>query len=146
MRFSCVAIFLSMMTTTVTYADSGLGVGPIKSVKLDATIDAKMVELGKKTFKTKCSQCHKIDKKYTGPQLLAITKRRKPEWIMNMILNPAQMTEVDPTAKALKTKLLLQMANQNIGEANARAILEFFRDNDKALTDAQIKAVPDLSK
>ena len=146
MRFMCFAFFLGIVSTTVVHADSGLGIGPIKAVKLGAAIDPKMVELGKTTFKTKCSQCHKIEKKYTGPQLLAVTKRRKPEWIMNMILNPLEMTTKDPTAKALKTKLLLQMANQNVGEANARAILEFFRDNDKALTAAQIQAVPDHSK
>jgi hypothetical protein len=65
---------------------------------------------------------------------------------MNMILNPLEMTHKDPTAMALLNKLLVQMANQNVGETNARAILEFFRDNDKALTPAQVQAVPDLSK
>ena len=86
--------FLLILTFSLSSvnADSGSGVGPIKFVKIDPTIDQKMVELGKKTFKMKCSQCHKIEKKYTGPQLLAVTKRRKPEWIMNMILNPLEMT------------------------------------------------------
>lgn len=146
MRFVSFAFLVSIVSISAVHADSGLGVGPIKSLKLDATINKTMAELGKKTFKTKCSQCHKIEKRYTGPQLLAVTKRRKPEWIMNMILNPLQMTKEDPTAKALQTKLLVQMANQNVGETNARAILEFFRDNDKNLTPAQIQAVPDLSK
>ena len=145
MYLSKLFLTLSIAAASIANADSGLGVGPIKSLKLDSKIDAKMVELGKKTFKMKCSQCHKIDKKYTGPQLLAVTKRRKPEWIMNMILNPLEMTAKDPTAKAMKAKLLTQMANQNIGEVNARAILEFFRDNDKNLTPDQIKAVIDHS-
>lgn len=145
MRFTFLFILLVIVIIVKTIADSGTGIGPIKTLKLDATIDKKMVEVGKKVFKAKCSQCHKIDKKYTGPQLLAVTKRRRPEWIMNMILNPMEMTAKDPTAKALKANMLLQMANQNIGEANARAILEFFRDNDKNLTPAQIQAVPDRS-
>lgn len=146
MRFSRLLILATFVTSTGIFADSGIGIGPIKTVKVDGPIDASMVDLGKKTFKAKCSSCHKIEKKYTGPQLLAITKRRKPEWIMNMMLNPSEMTKNDPTAKALLAKLLVPMANQNIGETNARAILEFFRDNDKALTEAQIKAVPDMSK
>lgn len=141
-----IAFLLGGILSTITFANSDLGVGPIKSLKLNPAIDQKMVELGRNTFKIKCSQCHKIEKRFTGPALLAITKRRKPEWIMNMILNPLEMTKVDPIAKTLKTKLLLQMANQNVGEVNARAILEFFRDNDKALTEAQIKAIPDLAK
>jgi mono/diheme cytochrome c family protein len=145
MRSICFVFLLTLFSSAV-FADSGLGIGPIKVLKLPATIDKNMVELGKKTFKTKCSQCHKIEKRYTGPQLLAITKRRKPEWIMNMILNPQEMTKKDPTAQALLNKLLVQMANQNVGETNARAILEFFRDNDKALTEKEIQAVADLSK
>ncbi|MDD4974974.1 MAG: c-type cytochrome [Bacteriovorax sp.] len=146
MRFMYFVFLLSFVFVSAVNADSGSGIGPVKFVKLDATINQKMVELGKTTFKTKCSQCHKIEKRYTGPQLLAVTKRRKPEWIMNMILNPLEMTKQDPTAKALQSKLLVQMANQNVGEINARAILEFFRNNDKALTEKEIQAVPDLSK
>lgn len=146
MRIFLFFVLLFSFFTVPSYADSGIGVGPIKVLKLPATIDPKLVELGKQMFKKKCSQCHKIEKKYTGPQLLAVTKRRKPEWIMNMILDPQKMTKEDPTAKALQAKLLVQMANQNVGEANARAILEFFRNNDKALTEKEIQAVPDLSK
>ena len=145
MRLTFLLLFIFIFQITQANAESGSGVGPIKVIKIGATIDQTMVELGKKTFKMKCSQCHKIEKKYTGPQLLAITKRRKPEWIMNMILNPLEMTHKDPTAMALLNKLLVQMANQNVGETNARAILEFFRKNDKALTDKEIQAVPDLS-
>lgn len=146
MRLTYFFLLISILSSTFVNAESGSGFGPIKFVKLDAKIDKKMVELGKNTFKTKCSQCHKIEKKYTGPQLLAVTKRRRPEWIMNMILNPLEMTHKDPTAMALLNKLLVQMANQNVGETNARAILEFFRDNDKALTEKEINAVSDLSK
>ena len=140
------ALAMSVLSTSPVFADSGLGIGPIKSIKLGATIDQKMAELGKTTFKKNCSACHKIEKPYTGPQLLAITKRRKPEWIMNMILNPAEMTKQDPTATALLHKMLVQMADQHVGETNARAILEFFRNNDKALTAKEISAVKDLSK
>ena len=86
-----------------------------------------MVELGKKTFKMKCSQCHKIDKKYTGPQLLAVTKRRKPEWIMNMILNPMEMTQKDSMAKELLSIYYSQMLDNNLTIEEARSVLEFLR-------------------
>jgi hypothetical protein len=47
---------------------------------------------------------------------------------MNMILNPDQMVKEDPLAK----KLLMEyngspMANQNLTEEEARAVVEYFR-------------------
>jgi hypothetical protein len=66
-----------------------------------------------------------------GPALKDVTNRRKPEWIMNMIMNPAEMTQKDPTAKSLLGEYMTQMANQNVDEKGARAILEYFRTNDK---------------
>ena len=44
-----------------------------------------------------------------------------------MIMNPEEMVEKDPAAKALLAEYLAPMANQNITEEEARAILEFFR-------------------
>jgi hypothetical protein len=49
---------------------------------------------------------------------------------MNMILNPGEMTQKDETAKALLAEHLTQMANQNLTKDEARAVLEYFRQND----------------
>ncbi len=112
------------------FKDDGKGVGPIKEVKL-ADIDPKMAEEGKALFEAKCTACHKFsDQKYVGPGLKGVTKRRKPEWIENMILNPAEMTQKDPTAKDLLATHLTQMTNQNVAPEDARKILEFFRQGD----------------
>lgn len=112
-------------------ADDGKGVGPVKSVEIAATIDNAMADAGQKLFETKCTACHKFAaEKYVGPGLLGVTKRRKPEWIMNMILNPAEMTQKDPTAKELLSTLLVQMTNQNVTEPEARSIYEYFRKMD----------------
>jgi mono/diheme cytochrome c family protein len=107
-----------------------IGIGPIKSVTLNA-IDESLAAKGKEVFKAKCSACHKIKKKYVGPALLGVTKRREPEWIMNMIMNPEKMIVENDTAKALLTKFLAPMANQSINKEDARAILEYFRLRDK---------------
>jgi hypothetical protein len=48
---------------------------------------------------------------------------------MNMILNPSVMTQQDPTAKALLGEYMTQMS-VNATEADARAVLEYFRKND----------------
>jgi len=104
------------------------GVGPIKSLSLDAEIDQTMASHGKDVFKKMCTACHKATKKFIGPAPKNILKRRTPEWVMNMILNPDEMVNKDPLAK----KLLIEfngspMANQSLSEADARAVLEYFR-------------------
>ena len=112
--------------------DNGLGVGPVKSVDV-ASFDAALAEKGKTIFEGKCSACHQLsDQKIVGPGLKGVTERRKPEWIMNMIVKPVEMTQKDPQAKALLAEHLTQMTNQDIQEPDARALLEYLRQNDGA--------------
>jgi len=109
--------------------NDGLGVGPIKSVTIGA-LDAAMAKEGEDIFAKNCTACHKIDAKFVGPALAGVTERRKPEWIMNMIMNPEQMVKEDPVAKELLAEFLAPMANQNITEDQARKIVEYFRQVD----------------
>lgn len=107
------------------------GVGSIKSLTLDPAIDQQMVEAGAALFKTNCTACHKIEKRFIGPSPKGIMKRRSPEWIMNMILDPQLMVEQDRCAKDLLIEFNgAAMANQNITEDQARSILEYFRTLD----------------
>jgi cytochrome c5 len=104
------------------------GVGPITSVTLGAEIDQEMAAKGADIYKKMCTACHKPTKKFIGPAPKDILKRRTPEWIMNMILDPEDMMAKDPLAK----KLLIEfngspMANQNLTQEEARAVLEYFR-------------------
>ena len=102
------------------------GIGPVKSITL-GEIDEAMVAEGHELFKTKCSACHKEDKRFVGPALAGVTERRTPEWIMNMILNPEGMVAENPIAKQLLAEYLSPMANQSLTEDEARKILEYFR-------------------
>ncbi|QSR89555.1 cytochrome c [Methylacidiphilum caldifontis] len=111
-------------------AVSDKGIGPIKEVKL-GSIDQSLVKKGKEIFDTKCASCHKLEERYVGPPLKGVTKRRKPEWIMNMILNPAEMEQKDPIASQLLSEYLTQMAFQNVSQGDARAILEYLRSVDE---------------
>lgn len=117
--------------STSNKTDDGKGIGTIKNVDIPANIDVKLANDGKKTFEMKCSACHNITSRKVGPALKGVTLRRKPEWIMNMILNPAEMTQKDPTAKELLGEYMTQMANQSLDEKGARSVLEYFRSNDK---------------
>uniref|UniRef100_UPI0040475C80 c-type cytochrome n=1 Tax=Mariniflexile sp. TaxID=1979402 RepID=UPI0040475C80 len=68
---------------------SNKGVGPIKSVELAAEIDQAMATQGEEIYKKMCTACHRPDKKFIGPPPVGILDRRTPEWVMNMILDPA---------------------------------------------------------
>lgn len=103
------------------------GVGPIKSVDIPETIDDALAATGMETFEAKCTACHKMGKRFVGPDLTGITDRREPEWIMNMILDPELMVKENEAAKALLAEYLSPMANQSLTEDEARAILEYFR-------------------
>jgi mono/diheme cytochrome c family protein len=104
------------------------GVGPIKSVTLDAAIDQKMAAHGADIYKKMCTACHRPDKKFIGPAPKGILERRTPEWIMNMILAPEKMVNEDPLAKELLMEFNgSPMANQGLSEEEARAVLEYFR-------------------
>ncbi|WP_168222701.1 c-type cytochrome [Leptospira vanthielii] len=108
---------------------SSKGIGPVSSVTL-GTLDQSMADRGKKQFEAKCSACHKFEEKVVGPALQDVTLRRTPEWIMNMILNPIEMTQKDPIGQELLGEHLTQMTFQNIKEEEAREILEYFRKMD----------------
>lgn len=113
-------------------ADSPLankGIGPIKSVELAALNIQKAAE-GEQIFQEKCSACHKLEEKYVGPSIKGVTERRSPEWILNMILNPQEMTQKDPVARELLGIHYTQMTFQNVSEEDAMKILEYFRKID----------------
>ncbi len=104
------------------------GVGPITIINLSPEIDQTLVTHGADVFKKMCAACHRPDKKFIGPAPKDILSRRSPEWVMNMILNPDEMVQKDPLAKALLIEFNgSPMANQNLSEKDARAVLEYFR-------------------
>lgn len=104
------------------------GVGPVTSINLDANINESMALQGADIFKKLCTACHRPNKKFIGPAPMGLLERRTPEWIMNMILNPEEMVKEDPLAKELLIEFNgAPMANQNLTEEDARAVLEYFR-------------------
>ena len=85
----------------------------------------------KKIYDSKCLSCHKLtDEKVVGPGWKGITQRRKPIWIMNMILNVEIMLDEDPEAQLLLEQCLIRMPNQNLTHDEARQVVEFMRHND----------------
>lgn len=104
------------------------GIGPIDSITLSEEIDTDMASEGEKLYTAKCIACHKVGSTFIGPPPNGILERRTPEWVMNMILNPEEMLQKDPLAKALFMEFNGQlMTNQQVTVEEARAMLEYFR-------------------
>ena len=104
------------------------GIGPIKSVKL-GKIDQDLVDQGNSIFYSKCYLCHDIDQQKLAPPLRGVAKKQTPEFIMNYLLNTAEMQEKDPQIKALMEQFsnVPKMPDQQLTKDDARAVLEFLR-------------------
>jgi hypothetical protein len=115
---------------TSTY-DSTSGEGKFHDVKINPKLDEGMAAMGEKIAQLKCQACHKMtDEKLVGPGWKGVTKRQKPEWIMNFITNTDDMLNKDPKAKEMLEICMVRMPNQNLKDDEAREVYEFMRKND----------------
>ena len=106
----------------------GIGVGPIKEVTLGDVPDEALIKSGEQIYNSKCTSCHKLSaEKGIGPGLAGITERRRPEWIMNMMLNVDVMLDQDPEAQKMLEECLVRMPNQSLSKDDGRHVLEFMR-------------------
>lgn len=103
------------------------GIGPIKKEVQVGPIDENLAKQGAEYFRLKCTGCHKLEQRYVGPKLRGVTSFRSPTYIMNMILNPAEMVQKHPVARGLLTQYYTIMSPQGVNEEIARAILEYLR-------------------
>ena len=102
-----------------------------KDIQITTPLDPQWITEGKSIYEVKCQACHKLsDEKLVGPGWKNVTKKRKPEWIVNMITNVDMMLETDPEAQRLLEECLVRMPNQNLTFDEARKVLEFQRHND----------------
>jgi len=114
-------------SSPVVPQDKNLGIGPVKKLVL-GPIDKKMVEEGKTLYNAQCIVCHDMDQRKIGPALKNVTKMRTPEYLMNVLLNSAQMQKEDPTMKALlKEYNNMPMPDPGFNQAKARAVVEYLR-------------------
>lgn len=102
------------------------GIGPIRDMEL-GPIDAELAAEGEDAFTMKCSACHKLEERYVAPPLGDVLERRRPEFVMNMILNANEMVQRHPVVKELLAEYFTPMVVQVTEESEARAILEYLR-------------------
>lgn len=111
--------------------DTTAQVGHMSYVDLKDPLEEDLVTEGEKIYASKCFKCHHLNStRLVGPGWAGITNRRKPTWIMNMILNVNIMVETDSIAHQLRDSLKTQMPMQGLTVSQARGVLEFMRKND----------------
>ncbi len=103
------------------------GIGPVTEVVELGELDPQMAAEGKEIFRNKCSACHKPTERYIGPAPEGVLERRTPAYVMNMILNPDEMTKKHPEARKLLQEYMSPMPFQNVSKEEARALVEYFR-------------------
>jgi cytochrome c len=121
-------------TNTATADPSGLsqdeltnGIGPVKAEVVLGDLDPALAETGRGIWEMKCLSCHKLGERFIGPDLAGVLDRRTPAYVLNMILNPEEMVQKHPEAKKLLAEYLAPMAQQNLTQDEARAVLEYIR-------------------
>jgi cytochrome c len=103
------------------------GIGPItEPIALEAP-DPELAKVGEAAFQLKCFACHRLDERYIGPPLGGVLERRSPAYVMNMMLNPTEMAQKHPEARALLAEYLAPMPSQDLTREEARALLEYLR-------------------
>lgn len=103
------------------------GIGPFTEKVELGQIDPALVVTGEEIFTLKCSACHKLDERYVAPPLRDVTSRRTPEFVLNMMLNPLEMTQRHPATRELLAEYFTPMTPQGLTEDDAWALLEYLR-------------------
>lgn len=103
------------------------GIGPVKEEIVLGDLNQKMATEGKAIFEQNCSACHKIAERYVGPEVDLILSYRTAAYVMNMIMNPAEMIKKHPEAKKKFAEFLTPMPYQNVTLEQARSIVEYIR-------------------
>jgi copper(I)-binding protein/cytochrome oxidase Cu insertion factor (SCO1/SenC/PrrC family) len=92
---------------------------------------------GEQMFRTRCATCHTVTGKELkgalGPDLLGVTRKREPQWLLDWLKAPDQMlNKKDPIAMALYEQYnRLAMPNMRLHKEEALALLEYIEDETK---------------
>ncbi len=102
------------------------GIGPIKNLKL-GPVDKALADKGQEIFESRCSTCHSLDARKMGPPLGDVLEEETPEFIMNFLLNTAEMEEKNPKIRKLIQEYGTPMPVLGLSQEEARAVLEYLR-------------------
>ena len=88
---------------------------------------------GEEIFKTKCTLCHTYGEgNKIGPDLKGVTKKRKPDWLKNMIKDPQGWVAKDAEAKKLfeEFKKIPMVVVPALKDDEIKAVIDFLKKKD----------------
>jgi len=103
----------------------------IRKVNLTNPVNQMMVQKGQKVHQERCAGCHSLDaQKSQLVSLAGITRRRNPEWIMNMITGVVTTLETDAAAMQKLEACPSRQPGARLNIEQARDYLEMLRSVD----------------
>jgi mono/diheme cytochrome c family protein len=106
------------------------GIGPVKSLTL-GPVDKALADKGKAIFDERCVACHSLSESKTGPAVGNVLAEVTPEFVMNLLLNTAEMAEKNPRIRGLLKKYGVPMPPPGLSQDQARAVVEYLRTTKK---------------
>ena len=113
--------------------------------------DLRSISDGEQLFRTRCNICHSINgsdaPNLTGPDLLGVTRRRDPNWLVNWLRAPDQMlAKKDPIAMALfKQYNELVMPNLRLSKVDVAALVEYMDGEYQRQRGGATEQAPEIS-
>lgn len=104
---------------------------------------------GEAVFKQNCSACHSVGKgRLVGPDLKGVTSKRTEEWLTKFIKSSQGLIKSgDADAKAIFEEFgKITMPDQNLADADIKAIIEFIKSKSPAEEIAQTPAQETISQ
>lgn len=101
--------------------------------------ELRNISTGEQMFRTRCITCHSLTghepADALGPDLLGISERREPFWLLNWLRAPDQMIKnKDPIAMALlKQYNNLAMPNMRLNQLEAKELLTYINEETQRL-------------
>lgn len=103
------------------------GIGPITEKLEIGELDLEKAERGQQIFQSICVACHNLDAVISGPRLRNVADRREPEFILNYILNPREMSEKHPVGQELSQNYRGIKTELGLNRDEALNVLEYLR-------------------
>jgi copper(I)-binding protein/cytochrome oxidase Cu insertion factor (SCO1/SenC/PrrC family) len=96
--------------------------------------ELRNIPRGESIFRTRCATCHTVTgnelEGALGPDLLGVTRKREPQWLLDWLKAPDQMlNKKDPIAMALYEQYnRLAMPNMRLNKEEALTLLDYLED------------------